>query len=103
MRGRTLAILLAALLLALAAPLARAADAASALDVYLFWALGCPHCERRGYNGRVGIYELLEMDGALADALRTGDAQVFTAAVHASTHYRPLAHAAESGTGGRRR
>jgi hypothetical protein len=46
MRIKGFAILLTALLLALAAPLARAADSASALDVYLFWALGCPHCER---------------------------------------------------------
>jgi thiol-disulfide isomerase/thioredoxin len=46
MRTRGVAILLIALLLALAAPLARAADSAPALDVYLFWALGCPHCER---------------------------------------------------------
>ena len=46
MRGRTLSIYLTALLIALAAPLARAADSATALDVYVFWALGCPHCER---------------------------------------------------------
>lgn len=46
MRTKGFVILLAALLLALAAPLARAADSAPALDIYLFWALGCPHCER---------------------------------------------------------
>jgi len=55
---------------------------------------GCNQCNQTGYAGRVGIYELLEMDAALGDALRTGEAQVFTAAVHASAHYRPLAHAA---------
>jgi len=46
MRTKGLAILLTALLLALTAPLARAADSAPTLDVYLFWGLGCPHCER---------------------------------------------------------
>jgi thiol-disulfide isomerase/thioredoxin len=46
MRIKSLTVLLTALLLALAAPLARAADSAPAVDVYLFWALGCPHCER---------------------------------------------------------
>lgn len=44
MCGRTLAILLALLLLR-AAPFGRAAEPA-VVDVYLFWALGCPHCER---------------------------------------------------------
>jgi hypothetical protein len=45
MRSRHLAILLAALIVALAAAFGRAADPA-VVDVYLFWALGCPHCER---------------------------------------------------------
>lgn len=45
MRGRHLAILLAVLLVTLVAPFGRAADS-PAVDVYLFWALGCPHCER---------------------------------------------------------
>jgi len=46
MRTKGFVILLAALLLALAAPLARAADSALSVDVYFFWALGCPHCDR---------------------------------------------------------
>jgi glutaredoxin-related protein len=45
MRRSRFAALLAALVLALAAPLGRAADSA-VVDVYLFWALGCPHCDR---------------------------------------------------------
>jgi MSHA biogenesis protein MshE len=55
---------------------------------------GCNHCNKTGYIGRIGVYELLEMDADLADALRSGDAQVFAAAVRRSTSYRPLAHAA---------
>jgi MSHA biogenesis protein MshE len=55
---------------------------------------GCNQCNQTGYSGRIGIYELLEMDPALCDALRTGDAQVFSAAVRQSAGYRPLAHAA---------
>ena len=50
---------------------------------------GCNHCNKTGYVGRIGVYELLEMDADLADALRTGDAQVFAARTH-STSYRPL-------------
>jgi MSHA biogenesis protein MshE len=34
---------------------------------------GCTYCNMTGYNGRVGIYELLEIDGPLADAIRQGD------------------------------
>lgn len=45
MRRPSLAVLLAVVLMALAAPGARAADPAG-VDVHLFWALGCPHCER---------------------------------------------------------
>jgi MSHA biogenesis protein MshE len=55
---------------------------------------GCNHCNQTGYAGRVGIYELLEMDAALGDALRTGEASVFAAAVRQCAGYRPLAHAA---------
>jgi MSHA biogenesis protein MshE len=31
-----------------------------------------------GYNGRIGIYELLEIDGPLADAIRRGDLARFS-------------------------
>ena len=49
-----LARILCALFLALLAPLAPA-QAAERLDVYLFWASGCPHCERE-----IGFLERLE-------------------------------------------
>lgn len=38
---------------------------------------GCPHCNNTGYRGRVGVFELLEITGALADALRRQDASLF--------------------------
>lgn len=38
---------------------------------------GCPHCNGTGYNGRVGVFELLEMDEPLADALRREDTADF--------------------------
>ncbi len=55
---------------------------------------GCNHCNQTGYAGRIGIYELLEMDAELADALRTNEAPVFVAAVRRCAGYRPLVHAA---------
>lgn len=39
--------------------------------------IGCPHCNNTGYHGRIGIYELLEIDEMLADALRRNDASDF--------------------------
>jgi MSHA biogenesis protein MshE len=34
---------------------------------------GCTYCNLSGYRGRVAIYELLEVDRMLADAIRRGD------------------------------
>jgi MSHA biogenesis protein MshE len=31
---------------------------------------GCTYCNMTGYRGRIGIYELLEIDGPMADAIR---------------------------------
>ena len=39
---------------------------------------GCTYCNMTGYSGRVGIYELLEIDGPLADAIRREDLPQFT-------------------------
>lgn len=35
--------------------------------------MGCTYCNMTGYRGRIGIYELLEIDMRLADAIRRGD------------------------------
>lgn len=40
---------------------------------------GCALCNNKGYRGRIGIFELLEIDSHLADALRSGDSQNFAA------------------------
>jgi len=34
---------------------------------------GCSHCNGTGYQGRIGIFEFLEMDIALVEAMHTGD------------------------------
>ena len=34
---------------------------------------GCTYCNMTGYRGRVGIYELLEVDSQIADAIRSDD------------------------------
>jgi MSHA biogenesis protein MshE len=40
---------------------------------------GCSHCNGTGYHGRTGVYELLEVDAALAQAIVAADPAAFAA------------------------
>lgn len=51
---------------------------------------GCTYCNNTGYKGRIGIFELLELDDQMADALRRNDSAAFVQAAKASEGYRPL-------------
>lgn len=51
---------------------------------------GCPHCFNSGYRGRVGVFELLEINTPMANALRDNSVGEFNKAAHASDTYRPL-------------
>jgi MSHA biogenesis protein MshE len=55
---------------------------------------GCTYCNLTGYRGRVAVYEILEIDRALADAVRRGDLEGFARAARSSAGYTPLAQAA---------
>ena len=63
---------------------------AEAGQVRLFKGRGCPQCNNTGYRGRIGVYELLELDAPMADALRRGDQSGFARAAYANAGYRPL-------------
>ena len=52
---------------------------------------GCHQCHNSGYQGRIGVYELLEMDEPMIAALRRSDPQGFAEAAQRNPHYRPLA------------
>ncbi|HSX90083.1 MAG TPA: GspE/PulE family protein [Pseudomonas sp.] len=52
---------------------------------------GCHRCHNTGYAGRIGVYELLELDEGMIAALRRNDPQGFAEAAQVSAHYRPLA------------
>jgi MSHA biogenesis protein MshE len=52
---------------------------------------GCQYCNNTGYRGRIGVYELLELDGTLADHLRRQDYTAFEMAAAAQPGFRPLA------------
>lgn len=51
---------------------------------------GCHHCNNTGYQGRIGVYELLEMDNGLVDALARDDAALFGERARAQESYMPL-------------
>ena len=55
---------------------------------------GCNYCHLSGYRGRIGVYELLELDAPLTDALRREDLNDFTALAHKKDSYVPLVQCA---------
>ncbi|MDJ0738682.1 MAG: GspE/PulE family protein [Gammaproteobacteria bacterium] len=73
--------------------LARQTDADAATDGFQL-GRGCERCNQSGYQGRVGVYELLEMRGDLLAALRNQDIDGFAAAALADPSFTPLAASA---------
>ena len=51
---------------------------------------GCERCNQTGYRGRVGIYQLLEINTTMAEALRADDLSGFIASVNASGSHASL-------------
>ena len=55
---------------------------------------GCQTCNGSGYRGRIGIFEILELDENMIDAMRTGNPQDFARAALKSPNFVPLAKSA---------
>jgi MSHA biogenesis protein MshE len=55
---------------------------------------GCTYCNLSGYRGRVAIYELLEIDRPLADAIRRNDLIEFASAARVRPGYVSLTQSA---------
>lgn len=55
---------------------------------------GCSHCNGTGYSGRIGVFEYLEMDNALVEALHTKDTARFEAAAKQQPGFQTLRRAA---------
>jgi len=55
---------------------------------------GCNYCQLTGYRGRIGVYELLDMDNGLTDALRREDLSAFVKLAHEKDSYVPLVNCA---------
>ncbi|CAH8207897.1 GspE/PulE family protein [Vibrio aestuarianus] len=51
---------------------------------------GCQNCNLTGYRGRIGVFEMLELEHGMMDALRSNDAVGFAAAARQSEQYKPL-------------
>ena len=51
---------------------------------------GCHNCNLTGHRGRIGVFEILEFDQVMMDALRKNDAVGFSQAARSSTCYKPL-------------
>jgi MSHA biogenesis protein MshE len=51
---------------------------------------GCQSCNFTGYAGRIGVFELLELDLPMMDALRRSDPEAFARAAREHAEYRPL-------------
>ena len=52
--------------------------------------IGCAHCNYTGYEGRIGVYELLELDKNLSQILGKGETATFIKEAAYSKYYRPL-------------
>ncbi len=55
---------------------------------------GCTYCNNSGYSGRIGIFELLELDDNMADALRAADTAAFAYAARKAEGFKTLAQSA---------
>ncbi|GAK24194.1 MSHA biogenesis protein MshE [Vibrio sp. JCM 19052] len=51
---------------------------------------GCQNCNLTGYRGRVGVFEMLELENEMMDKLRANDAVGFAQAARRSENYKPL-------------
>ncbi|EIU6807790.1 type II/IV secretion system protein [Vibrio parahaemolyticus] len=51
---------------------------------------GCQNCNLTGYRGRIGVFEMLELEHEMMDKLRANDAVGFAQAARRSENYNPL-------------
>ncbi len=51
---------------------------------------GCQNCNLTGYRGRIGVFEMLELEHDMMDKLRANDAVGFAQAARRSEKYKPL-------------
>lgn len=55
---------------------------------------GCSHCNNTGYRGRIGIFEFLEINTEMADALRSSDPLGFARVARQQPNFKTLSQCA---------
>ena len=55
---------------------------------------GCTYCNLTGYRGRIAVYELLELDRTLTEAIQRGDLGRFEEAARTRANFASLAQGA---------
>ncbi len=63
-------------------------------DMHFKQGKGCQSCSYTGYKGRIGVFELLEMNEPMMAALKREDTEAFTEQSKLNPTFRPLAKAA---------
>lgn len=63
-------------------------------DREFFRGRGCTHCNGTGYRGRIGVYELLELDEAMREALRRNDQSEYARVAARQPGFQTLTHCA---------
>jgi len=66
----------------------------TALEAEFVLGRGCHQCNNTGYSGRMGVYELLELDEPMLQALRRNDAAEFATAAANNPEFRTLSQCA---------
>jgi MSHA biogenesis protein MshE len=59
-------------------------------DLSFFHGKGCQTCNHTGYRGRIGVFELLEMNVAMMDALRREDTEGFAKCARENKTFTPF-------------
>ena len=60
------------------------------VDSTFYRGTGCYHCRNTGYQGRIGVYEWLELDETMLIALRNQDHNGFITAARANPNFKTM-------------
>ena len=69
-------------------------DEPAAVERVFYRGTGCSQCNNTGYRGRIGVFEYLEIDDAMGDALRAADPIAFGHAARAQAGFKTLSECA---------
>lgn len=59
-------------------------------DINFYQGKGCQSCGNTGYKGRIGVFEMLELNEAMMEALRNDDPETFSMQAKRNPNFKPL-------------